>query len=61
MTIDEVPAVLARVRGGALPGEVVAHPVDADVLGGPSLRSLPRHSPASQLGVQWGLRGSLRY
>lgn len=55
MTIDEVPAVLARVRGRALPGEVVAHPVDADVLGGPSLRSLPRHSPASQLGVQWGL------
>ena len=55
VAVDEVPAVVAGGGGGALPGKVVAQPVDADCAGGPALGALPNHSASVQLSIQRSL------
>ena len=55
MAVDKIPTVGPGGCGGALPGEVVAHPVDADVSRSPALGSLPYHCASKQLGVQGSL------
>ena len=56
MAVDEVPTVGAGEGGGALPGKVVAHPVNADVQGSPSPSTLPYHGTAIHLSIQRSLR-----
>jgi len=57
VAVNEIPtfATGADGGGGALPGKVVAHPVDADVTGSPGPRTMPHHGTAIHLGVQRSL------
>ena len=55
VAVDQVPAVVAGGGGGALPGKVVAQPVDANCARGPALGALPHHGASVQLSIQRSL------